>query len=181
VNEKRIDGDEEEVTVRARNTMVTAESLRSGSQNPAAARGEDRINIFWRVFGGTLLSIAALVVITVYQGFSSAISELRNEMAQVNIARAELIKKDELNNRLTSVWSGMKDLQTASTALTTARERIVERTTLLEAENKEREQEHKDLQREVQQLRERLAALEGRQAAGPARKTTPHDANSDER
>jgi hypothetical protein len=183
VNERRIDGEEEGVTVRPRNaTVLAAETLRSaGNQDHGPApRGEDRISLFWRVFGGTLLSIAALVVITVYQGFSSTLNDLRSEVAQINVARAELIKKDEFNNRLTSVWSGMKDVQTANMALTTAQERMGERTTLLEQQVKEGEQERKALQQELQQVRERLAALEGRQAAGSSRKP-PHDAGSDAR
>jgi hypothetical protein len=185
VNEKRIDGDDEQgVTVRPRNTTIlAAETLRnSGSQDHGpgtAPRGEERISVFWRVFGGTLLSIAALVVITVYQGISSTLNELRNDMARINEARADLIKKDEFNSRLTSIWNALKDAQTANATLTTARERMGERATLLEQQVKSGDQERKELQHELQQLRERLAALEGRQAAGPSRKT-PHDSGSDE-
>jgi hypothetical protein len=182
VNEKRLDGDEDQgVAVRARNTTILdSETLRNSSQAIPSPKGEERISVFWRVFGGTLLSIAALVVITVYQQITSTLSELRNDMAQINVARADLIKKDEFNNRLTSVWNGMKDLQTASTALTTARERMGERASLLEQQVKSAEQERKEMQHELQQLRERLAGLEGRHAAGSSRKAV-HDSGSDER
>jgi hypothetical protein len=148
--------------VRTRNTLAAlSETLRHGaaSGSTAMAKGEERISLFWRVFGGTLLSIAALVVVTVYQQFSNSLFELRNDMIHLNEARADLIKKDDFNSRMTSVWNSMKDLQTASTAVTSMRER----TALLEQQLKEAESERKDLAREVQQLRERLAVIEGRQ------------------
>jgi hypothetical protein len=169
VKERRIDGDEGSGMVRARTaTMVEAETLRSSSNQDhgPAARGEERISLFWRVFGGTLLSIAALVVITVYQSFSSALSDLRNEIIRINDARGELIKKDEVSTKMTRVWSELK-------------ERIAERAVQVEQQVKEGEQERKELHRELQQLRERLAALEGRQSASPIRKT-PHEAGTDE-
>jgi hypothetical protein len=146
--------------VRARNNLVAlSETLRNGAAGgtAAAGKGEERISLFWRIFGGTLLSIAALVVVTVYQQFSNSLFELRNDMIHLNEARADLIKKDDFNNRLTSVWNSMKDLQTATTAVTGLRER----TLLLEQQLKEAEAERKELAREVQHLRDRVAATEG--------------------
>ena len=139
-------------------TGVAAETLRSGSATAAVGKGEDRISLFWRIFGGTLLSIAALVVVTVYQQFSNSLFELRSDMIRLNESRADLLKKDEFNTRMTSVWSSMKDLQTAETALTGLRERSA----LLEQQFKAAEDERKELTRQLQQLRERLAVVEGR-------------------
>jgi hypothetical protein len=155
--------------VRSRNNLAAlSETLRIGAAAGAGAagKGEERISLFWRVFGGTLLSIGALVVVTVYQQFSNSLVELRNDMIHLNEARADLIKKDDFNTRLNSVWSSMKDLQTATTAVTGLRER----TLLLEQQLKEAEAERKELTREVQHLRDRVAAaegqLKGRHAAG---------------
>src|SRR5438874_345207 len=59
--------------------FAVAETLRSVSvckeeSPPAKAdRGEEKISVFWRVFGGTLLSIGALVVMTAYSGISGSI------------------------------------------------------------------------------------------------------------
>ena len=139
------------------NTAAASETLRNGAAGGAAGKGEERISLFWRVFGGTLLSIAALVVVTLYQQFSNNLVELRNDMIHLNEARADLVKKDDFNNRLTSVWNGMKDLQTATASITSMRER----TALLEQQLKEAEGERKELTREVQQLRDRVAATEG--------------------
>jgi hypothetical protein len=52
-----------------------AESLRSAldsSQAQGKLKPEDRVFVFWRVFGGTLLSITALLGITLYQQFSNS-------------------------------------------------------------------------------------------------------------
>jgi hypothetical protein len=147
-------------------TAVLSETLRNGAAAAAAAsgKGEERISLFWRIFGGTLLSIAALVVVTVYQQFSNSVVELRNDMIRLNESRADLLKKDEFNNRMTSVWNSIKDLQTANTAVTGMRERSA----LLEQQLKAAEDERKELTKQLQQLRERLAAVEGRVKVKPA-------------
>ena len=147
------------ITIRGRtSTAVLAETLRNSAAAGAAGKGEERISLFWRIFGGTLLSIAALVGVTVYQQFSNSLLELRNDMIRLSESRADLLKKDEFNTRMTSVWSSMKDLQTAETAVTGLRERSA----LLEQQLKAAEDERKELTRELQQLRERLAVVEGR-------------------
>jgi hypothetical protein len=146
--------------IRTRNTLAAlSETLRNGTAAGGATptKGEERISLFWRVFGGTLLSIGALVVVTVYQQFSNSLFELRNDMIHLNEARADLVKKDDFNTRMTSVWNSMKDLQTATNAVTSLRER----TMLLEQQLKEAESERKELTREVQKLRDRVAATEG--------------------
>ena len=67
-----------------RETLVVSEA--GGSHFP-----------FLRVFGGTLLSIAALVCITLYQQFTSTISELRNNLNNLNQSRGDLVKNDDFN------------------------------------------------------------------------------------
>jgi len=144
-------------------TLVAAETLRNAdSQGLLAAKapkGEERIGVFWRVFGGTLLSIVALVCITVYQQFTSVLNELRSDVNKLNESRGDLVKKEEFNSRMTSVWTSLKELQTAGTVATVGKERL----TLLEQQLKSSDDERKELTRELQQLRERLAVVEGRQ------------------
>lgn len=156
------------------NTDVLSETLRNSAaaEYAPAPKGEEKISLFWRVFGGTLLSIAALVVVTVYQQFSNTIGELRNDMIRLNEARADLLNKDEFNNRMTSVWNSIKDLQNGSATVTGLRERA----TLLEQQLKSAEDERKEMARTLQQVRERLAVVEGRQhasAAGAAERSDP--------
>lgn len=62
-----------------------------------AKTGEERLSVFWRVFGGTLISVAALVAITVFNSMNGNISELRNEVSRLHEAKAEAAKKDDLN------------------------------------------------------------------------------------
>ena len=130
---KRIDQDEQPTTGGpadgATSTAVEFAAMRAGTNGDAA--GEERMSMFWRVFGGTILSIVALAAITVYNGLNSGISELRAELNRVNSdlraevarageARAELVRKDEFNARVTTVWDGIKTMQAQSLSQTTA-------------------------------------------------------------
>lgn len=63
----------------------------------AKASDDDKVSVFWRVFGGTILSIAALLTITLFNNLSGSISDLRAEVAKLNEAKAEFAKKDDVN------------------------------------------------------------------------------------
>lgn len=58
---------------------------------------EESISLFWRLFGGTILSITALGAITLYNNLSGSISELRADLARMNEAKGEFAKKDDVN------------------------------------------------------------------------------------
>lgn len=141
--------------------VLAAESLRNAALPADSPRGDERISTFWRIFGGTLLSIAALVCITVYQQFNNTLNELRSAVAHLNEGRADLVRKDEYNSRNSSLWNGLKEAQTASAATVAVKERQA----LLEQQLKSAEEERRELAREVKRLSERLAAVEGRQGA----------------
>jgi hypothetical protein len=152
-----------------------AESLRNvvDSQAQGKLKPEDRVSVFWRVFGGTLLSITALIGITLYQQFSNSISELRTSLSRLTESRADFVKVEDCNTRFTAVWSNMKELQAANAAVLA----LKERSALLEQQVKASEEERKELTRELQLLRERQAALEGRQASAatpPPATAAPH-------
>lgn len=178
------------------NSILVAETLRDSVPNRAARKpkkkptdAEERVSVFWRIFGGTLLSIAALVVLTICQHFNNVLNELRGDLGRLNDelrkdmshldadlrkdlgrlneVQGEGVKKEEFNSRLKSVWDGMKEVQVLSTAVTALKERDMIREQHLREEN-----DRKELVRELQLLRERLANLEGKQAGGnPAPKT----------
>jgi hypothetical protein len=187
--------------------ILAAETLRNAAAVPAApGKGEERGSVFWRVCGGTVLSIVALVAVTLYQQLTAAVNELRSSVAAINTdlrkdltqlgqAHADLIKKDEFNGRITTVWTSIKELQALSGAVGTLKERALVRDQQekADAEVKEQlrkdvqtleaavtvlkerltvreqqaqaEQAHRELMQGLQQLRERLANVEGRQAA----------------
>lgn len=154
---------EQEIIPRPTLAILTSEALRQGEAAAAEpAKPEEKISVFWRVFGGTLLSIAALVLMSVYQGLSSNINELRNDLTRVREVQVDMVKKDEVNNRLTSIWNTMKELTNEVPALKT-------RAAILESQLTAAEKERKELAREVQLLRERLATVEGKQSAAPRR------------
>ena len=140
-----------------------AESVRSALESSHAGaklKPEDRVSVFWRVFGGTLLSIGALVCITLFQQFSNSLSEVRTNVDRLAESRADFIKLDDCNTRFAALWNNIKELQTANAAVLA----LKERSTLLEEQIKSSENERKELSRELQRLRKRQAALEGRQA-----------------
>jgi hypothetical protein len=163
--------EEQDALVRLPNTaLVTAETLRSTAgyaTQPAPAKPEEKLPLFWRLFGGTVLSIAALVCLTVYQQFNSTLYDLRKEINAQHEARADLVKKDELNNRLTPMWNGFKELQAASGEVAALKERAA----ILQDQLKASENDRKQLTTEVQQLRDRLLLLEGRLEGRPAVKS----------
>jgi chromosome segregation ATPase len=182
-------------------TPVLAEVLRqcaeAGQDKGAEDKGdkdEGKMPLFWRVFGSTLLSIAALVVVTAYQSLSGNLADVRGEITHLNAdlrkelgrmseAQAELVKKDEAGARLQTVWGSIKELQEDRKELTALKERCralvemykgseAERQKLAGAlqglrEQKAQEEERRALARELAGLRERLAGLEGRQRSKP--------------
>ena len=85
---------------------------------------EEHISLFWRVFGGTILSIVALVSITLFNNMSSGIAELRAEVGREREARADLVKKDEFNTRTTSQYERLRGIDTIKVELEGMKERV---------------------------------------------------------
>lgn len=109
--------------------VLAAGTLRADHPDPpghprAGAHPEDRVSVFWRVFGGTVLSIAALVAITLYNNLTTNINDLRNEVNRVNEARAELVKKEEFNTRNQNLWDRLQALQELRVTVTGLKEQI---------------------------------------------------------
>jgi hypothetical protein len=123
---------------------------------PAPDRGEEKASLFWRIFGGTVLSIVALVIMAAYQQITSTLSELRAAQTHLNEASADLARKSDLEARSASIWGSLKDLPALKT-----------RNDQLEAELKSGEQERKEMQERLNKLSERVAVLEARRAAAP--------------
>jgi DNA repair exonuclease SbcCD ATPase subunit len=141
--------------------LAAAESLRS-SANPVPcpdeppSKAEDKISLFWRVFGGTILSIVALVAITVFNSFSSSLAELRREINDQHQSRAELVKKEELSSRVSSLWNGIKDLQTANQTLSALNERSKLLDQQFDRHMKSAEDDRKELTRKLDEQRKLL-------------------------
>jgi len=176
-------------------TILAAESLRNSAPVGAPAKREDGPSALWKVFGGTLLSVGALAIITLCQHFNGRLNalqadinyqstDLRKDLIHLGEAQAELLKKEEFNNRLKSVWDSLKELHDAAPLLSALKERAAlteqqlrvgaeERKELMRQvqqlrEKRAADQERREMLAELQALRERLAALEGRKHDKPA-------------
>lgn len=97
----------------------TAEPVKAHPGHP-----DDRLSMFWRVFGGTILSILALIAVTVYNNLQSNVTELRVELSRSNEARAELVKKEEFNARTQAMWDRVQALQELKATVTGLKEQV---------------------------------------------------------
>jgi chromosome segregation ATPase len=180
--------------------VVASETLRSGgSPAPAEVPEEKRIPLVWRIFGGTVLSISALVAVTLYQQLHNKVEGLGDT----------LVKKEEFFDHRKGVWDRLEKLrsqaQAADAEIQQRCARLEEQAKCLEGVHKELgpevkqlrdllvgylkenatrlqqqvtsgAEERKALVREVKELRERLAAVESRKAgAGPIKRTGYED------
>ncbi len=150
--------------------VLAAETLRNAAAAPEApAKSEERGSVFWRVCGGTVLSIVALVAVTLYQQLTAAVNELRSSVAAVNTdlrkdltqlgqGHADLVKKDEFNGRLTKVWDSLKEMPALANAVGSLKERA-----LLRDQQEKADAEAKDqLRKEVQALEAAMTVLKER-------------------
>lgn len=106
---------------------------------------------FWRVFGGTLLSLVGLLFVTLYSLNQSRISDLQNDSMKLYQQQGTLVKQEEFNNKLSNIWSQLRELGA-----------LKERIAALDKELKRQADRDMSLEKEVQTLRERLAAVEGK-------------------
>jgi hypothetical protein len=110
--------------------LVMAETVRSSAESSAPGKPgteqkeEEHMSLFWRVFGGTILSIAALVVITLYNNLATGISDLRSDVSREREARAELVKKDDFNTRSANLYERIRSLDALKAEQEGLRERI---------------------------------------------------------
>jgi hypothetical protein len=153
---------------RSREAVLVEESMRSATTPSGAAVSGlaspsiDKVPLFWQVFGGTIVSVVALMVITAFNQLNSYATDLRRDVNQLQV---EQVRKDELNVRLNTLWKSVKDLQT-----TTASRASVEESTGvlhhdLETRIKANDDQLKDVQRQMEQLGHRVQALAERLAA----------------
>ncbi|MDY3555172.1 hypothetical protein R5W24_004310 [Gemmata sp. JC717] len=103
---------------------TTRSAADSSSDKAPPKKDEEHISVFWRVFGGTILSIVALVAVTLYNNTSSSISELRAQLSREHEARAELVKKDEFNTRTTAQYERMRAIDTIKVELEGVKEKV---------------------------------------------------------
>lgn len=158
-------------TASERNLILAAETLRASDTSPGmpappvpvVAHADEKISLFWRVFGGTILSITALIVINAYQSLGSNIHEVRGDLNRLRETAGDFIKKDDYNARHTTLWTSIREAQNLSAPVTALTSKIA----ALEQQVAAGEAERRELIRELQAFRERLAKLEGRSESKP--------------
>ena len=148
---------------------MAAETMRNsgmpyGPLPPGQPKGEERISLFWRIFGGTILSIGALLGITIYQAFAGSLNDLRASITHINEVQANLATKEDISAKSTALWAASKDVTAQAADLKT-------RTALLESQLRSAEEDRKELAREVLSLREQVQALQLRQGDNGSKKS----------
>lgn len=93
--------------------LAAAETMRnaveaSHGKEDAAKKEDEKLSVYWRVFGGTVVSIVALVAINLFNNLYGSISELRTELNKEREARGDLVKKDEFQARITSQYERIR-------------------------------------------------------------------------
>ena len=91
----------------AATVLMTEAQQGAGRGEKEAPKSEDRYPLFWRIFGGTILSVVTLLAINVYQSFNASINDLRGSIGRLSEKHAELVHKDEFSSRMTSVWTSI--------------------------------------------------------------------------
>jgi predicted nucleic acid-binding Zn-ribbon protein len=127
------------------------------------ANGEDKISIFWRVFGGTILSIVALVAVTIYNNMTTSISELRNELSRANEARAEMVKKADHSTTVQTIYNRLQEIHTLQVGVTSIREQFAGMIEKQTACNKEFKESGDVTRSQVTGLKDKLTSLEAGQ------------------
>jgi hypothetical protein len=169
----------------ARAVELALAEIRKGGSAPTAApkeepkeekkekKPDDQTPLFWKLCSAALLSVTALIVVTLYNQLNSTASQLnsdvgqlRNELSQL---RTDLVPKDDYNLRIEQLVSGIKDVQAINKAASENwRERVQEQKTTVA----DLRLQIKTLERELQVLREQLSILE-QQSAVPAKGNPP--------
>jgi hypothetical protein len=182
----------ERQTLTSNSLPIQMEVLRQSSESSKpqdSGKEETKIPLFWRVFGGTVLSITALIVMTAYQSLSGNIADLgkqmdrldvdmRKEMSRLAELQGDLVRKDECEVRFKGVWTTLNDIkedrkgvievkQRCASLLDQQRDWVKQRGKVQSDLQEVREyraaaQQRAELRDELVRLRERLASVEGR-------------------
>lgn len=115
---------ESEELVVAAGALAAAEPRPPERGKIPTGHSDDRVSMFWRVFGGTILSILALIAVTLYNNLQSTVAELRTEVNRSNEARAELLKKEEFNSRTQTLWDRVQALQELKATVSGLKEQV---------------------------------------------------------
>jgi hypothetical protein len=131
-------------------------------------RPEDRVPLFWKMCSAALLSISAMLAVTLYNGLSTTANatsaeakQLRTELGQL---KDDLVSNQEYVGRIEHTVNTIKDVQANTKAAVDGwRERSLEHRTAVS----ELRLQIKEAERDLQRMHEELSLLEQREGAAP--------------
>ncbi|MFO0804483.1 MAG: hypothetical protein U0791_15330 [Gemmataceae bacterium] len=149
-------------------TGAAVETARSITSLPLLSpkdekKEEEKISLFWRVFGGTILSIVALVSITLFNNLQSSISDLRGELSREREARAGLAKKDDVDARIKTQYERIRVVEGYKAEIEAIKERASANAMGAETIRKDMSASLDAIKKEtagIEVLKERIALLE---------------------
>jgi hypothetical protein len=156
--EDRCDNDKNQPSLLAMEAIPSAATPKQFLRRPVRRQ---KISLFWQVFGGTIVSIVALVITTVYSQMTTTESDLRKDLNRVQV---DLVRKDEFNTRLTALWNSIKEQQMTCNSLINLNERAKILVGNVSDQIKTGDEHRKDLQRKIEELTQRLQVLAERLA-----------------
>jgi len=138
--------------------ILAVETLRGagskGAETAASGSEEKGMPMIWRIFGGTLLSIAALVAITLYSQLSNRIDNLNDStVKKFETVSDNLVKKQEFFDSRKGIWDNFQKMQKE---MVEGDRELRERCVRLEGQLKVAEEKARDSARETLTLRETL-------------------------
>lgn len=139
--------------------VLSSVTTSTGAAPPAARKSDDeKVHIFWRLFGGAVISVAALGGFTLYNTLTSNIAELRMENSRLKEdAAAYRTRADDNRREIDAMKERLSkyrlEMDAAKKDAGTATEGLRRDVTVVE----------KDLQKALTEVREKLARLEGQQ------------------
>jgi cell division protein FtsB len=149
-NQDKIENENSDWARKQAGTVLAAESLRNsaapGEAAAPAPRADDRISAFWRIFGGTVLSIVTLIILTAFQQLSASLSNMNSKIEQLKDNSTKFVEKEEFSNRMTRFWDNVKGPTAEVPALKA-------QVAAQDAQFKEAEKERKELCKEIQALK----------------------------
>lgn len=136
-----------------------------------AEKGEERISLFWRVFGGTILSVVALIALTLYNNLYSTISEVRAESTRTitelrtridaqNDSRGDLMRRTDLEKSLTALTTRIDAMDKLSTTITALREQMTALSEKALTTGKDQKDAQESMKTAVAALRDKLTPAE---------------------
>lgn len=128
---------------------------------------EEKMHVFWRVFGGAILSVAALGAFTLYNTLTSNIAELRAEVSRLNEIKVDAAKKEDVVTLRTRADDNRRELDGQKERLSKYRLEMdaskKEQAAATDGVKRDLTAVEKDLQKALAEVREKLARLEGQQ------------------